>query len=115
MTKNRDWVVGTDGDPPVESRRHNGKAMVLLDGDDGTYFGWEDEAGNLFSGTRVTFDTGAQTARDAAATASSDMAAVETAHVSAFATLKAKREAGTDLDLADLNMLADLFFKLDLS
>jgi hypothetical protein len=88
--------------------------MVVLDGDDGTYFGWEDADGNLFCGTRLTFDTAAQTARDNAATAASNQAAKQTTFEANYATLKAKRDAGTDLDLTDLNLLADLFFKLDL-
>ena len=113
-TKNRDWVVGTDGEAPIESRRHQGKAMVVLDEDDGTYFGWEDGDGKLFVGTRLTFDAGAQTVRDNAATAASNQAAKGTTFEANYATLKAKRAAGTDLDMVDLNLLADLFFKLDL-
>ena len=114
FTKNRDWVVGTDGDPPVESKRHSDKAMIILDGPDGTYFGWEDADGTLFCGTRLTFDAGAQTVRDDAATAASAAAAKETTFQANLATLRAKRVAGTDLDMDDLNMLAELFFRLDL-
>jgi hypothetical protein len=114
FTKNRDWVVGTDGEMPVTSKRHAGKSLVVLDGPDGEYFGWEDSNGKLFVGTRLTFDAGAQTVRNDAATAASDFAAKGTTFNANYATLKAKRAAGTALDMDDLNMLADLFFKLDL-
>jgi len=113
FTKNRDWV-GADGEAPVQSKQHSNKAMVVLDGPDGTYFGWEDAGGKLICGTRLTFDAGAQALRDDAATAASTAFAKRATFQANLATLKAKRAAGTDLDMDDLNMLADLFFKLDL-
>jgi len=115
FTKNRDWVVGTDGEAPISSQRHGNKTMVVLDGPDGEYFGWEDDKGRLFAGSLVTPNAAKTAAVAAGLTELSDQAAIETAHQSAYVTLKAKREAGTDLTMDDLNMLADLFFKLDLS
>jgi len=113
-TKNRDWVVGTEGDPPMESKRHKNKAMVVIDGPDGEYFGWEDSDGRLFVGTLVTLNAAAQTTRDNKATEVSDQAAKHTTYQASYAALKAKRDADTALDLDDLNTLADLFFRRDL-
>jgi len=115
FTKTRNWDTGTDGDAPVQSKRFANANCVVLDGPNGEYFGWEDDDGNLFAGTILTENTAAAAARTALATELSNKAAEETARLSTFAALKAKREAGTDLDTADLNALADLFLGVALT
>lgn len=114
-TKNRDWSLETDGPPPVHSRRHQDKNPVVLDGSDGTYFGWEDTEGNLYAGTRLTFAAAAQAERDARAVEMGMLAAQATAREATFATLKAKREAGQQLNMTELNALADIVLGVDLS
>jgi hypothetical protein len=115
FTKNRDWDTDTDGDAPLASQRHAGKNPVVLDGPDGTYFGWEDADGSLFVGTRLTFDSAAQAERDAKTTAMADVQARATAREATFATLKAKREGGQQLNMTELNALADIVLGVDLS
>jgi hypothetical protein len=114
-TKNRDWDFDADGAAPVLSRRHAGKKAVVLDGDDGTFFGWEDEDGKLYVGTRLSFDANAQAMRDAKAVEGSNMAAEKTARANTFAVLKAKRENGEVLTQDDIHALADLFLGVDLT
>jgi hypothetical protein len=115
LTKNRDWDTNTDGDLPIKSKRFGRMNPVVLDGDDGTYFGWEDTDGTLYLGGRLTFDAGAQTERDARATEMSNRAAEDTARLNTRAILKAKRENGEDMTQADINALADLFLGVNLT
>jgi hypothetical protein len=115
LTKNRDWDTNADGDVPIRSRRFDKMTPVVLDGDDGTYFGWEDADGTLYCGGRLTFDAGAQAARDTKATEMSNQAAEETARLNTRVMLKAKREGGGDMTQADMNALADLFLGVDLT
>lgn len=109
LTKMHDWDTGTDGAIPITSTRCAGLNEVRLSDDDGEWFGWEDSSnGKLFRGARVTNSTAKQAEIDAENVALQAAIAAAVARTSDIAALKAKRDAGTPLDDADHELLADI-------
>jgi len=109
LTKMHDWDVGTDGVVPMTSTRCASLDEVRLTDDDGEWFGWEDPSdGKLFRGTRIVNSVAKQAAIDAENVVLQAAIAAEVAKKADVAALKAKRDAGTPLNDADHELIADL-------
>lgn len=113
-TKLRNWDLKTDGPYPASSKRFQNFLAVLIQGPKGNYFGYENEQGVLYPLSVVSFNAEASAERDDRNEAFVDKQAALTNYEATYATLRAKREREEPLTMDDLNVLADLFFKIGL-
>lgn len=114
FTKIRDWDLDADGAFPASSLKLQEHTPVLMEGPKGEYFGYEQEDGTLRPLAVVTPNVEEAARREQRIESVSNRQAEMTSYKATYATLKAKRENGEDLTMADLNVLADLFFKIGL-
>jgi hypothetical protein len=102
------WDTATDGPIPIRSSAARAWAPVRLSDVDGEFFGWEKPNGDLVCGVLLVPSTAKQAEIDATHAAALVQLNALDARNTSRAALKTKREAGTSLDAADLDALADL-------
>lgn len=103
-----DWDTSTDGPIPMTSGRYRNCQPARLQDENGEHFGWELPDGSFACGTLLVPSTAKQVEIDATVAAMLVQKAALDARNTRLDQIRSKRDAGTPLDDADVETLADV-------
>lgn len=108
VSKMHDWDTSTDGPIPMTSSRYRACKPARLQDENGEHFGWELPDGSFACGALLVPSTAKQADIDSAEAAMLVQKNALDARDTRLDEIRAKREAGTPLNDADVETLADV-------